>query len=212
MPHVCAPSSNFLQFFLRFFFHLNRHLPPPNSALSRSHSSLTLIYLAMSTFIKSGFGAELGETLSQRSPTPDQPGHLFPDVKGDAFIANTATPSNAGTAGNNSFYRKIHSEDLRCREELYHLAVCLPTTYQQFQALSFLYHFITADYVSETLGSLLSSGFYAWQSKHCALYAACPVHIRHRLLALSHPKWFPLRAMRKKPLRCLSTPIRLGKR
>lgn len=119
----------------------------------------------MNNFFNSALGAELGKTPGvQRSPTPSQP-YIFADLSGDAVIAATATLSDASISGNNSLCRNLPKHDLPCREELDHVGICSPAIYHRFKTLLYLYRFITASDVLETLSDLLTGGFYAQDTR-----------------------------------------------
>lgn len=125
----------------------------------------------MSTFFKFVLGAKLRELPAQSSLTLGKRAHLFAIVSADAAIPGIPSLSDLSTLDKNSLRCTLHKHDLPCSEKLDCAAICSPAIWQQFKTLPFSYHFITANRILETVGALLSSGLYVWNTR--AMHAVC---------------------------------------
>lgn len=81
------------------------------------------------------------------------------------MIADTAPLSDAGTLGGNTLHRKLYNQNRPCDEVADCVTTHSPSIYQHSKTLPYPHHFITADDVSETMGDLLTSGFYEWDMR-----------------------------------------------
>lgn len=104
---------------------------------------------------------DLDKSAAQRGFLSGQLVYLLVELGKDSVFAGTATLRNAGILGETSLRYSIHDKHLSSSEACKQVLIGAPKFLQQCKAISYPYSVVTNDAVTETLGSIYTTGFYA---------------------------------------------------
>lgn len=114
------------------------------------------------------------KTVAQRHLLPGYLSCLFVEVSGNSVFAGTATFSDASALDKISTRRSLHSQGFWYSEESDQVVTGAPTILEQCRTLHYPYLLTARDDELETMSSLYTSDFYAWEFRAMRIMSLSP--------------------------------------